>query len=280
MNIRQEVLRTLAALGGEGTPGDLVGLVARSRTEVEATLVALIASERVQVKVSDAGDVVYRLAGTGSGTMLAPDRLPAVVRFDRKTLHLVRALDGVLSLAELVEHTGTSVAEAEREMRRLVAWYGGEEHVSLDGHVVYAFPLVMTSVHAPARIRAPRPAWLRSNDPMGEIVRRRLALGRRVTGPTVFDSGDSRGAAAARELETFDRDLTSRWSREDGTWLALLLDERQSPGPRRALRRRMARTDADAERGRRSRASLPRWADERAQQMDLLGERIPHLLEP
>jgi hypothetical protein len=40
-----------------------------------------------------------------------------------------------------------------------------------------------------------------------EVVRRRLRLGEVVTGPTVFDSGDSRPVANARDLELFDREL-------------------------------------------------------------------------
>ncbi|HZD78530.1 MAG TPA: hypothetical protein VE646_00605 [Actinomycetota bacterium] len=341
-DLEGRVLRTLRALGGEATPGDLVAILAHPRSDVEAALEALIASDRVQVKVLDPGDVVYRLAGAGphlaprSGlsasprrALSGPDRAPAAVRFDRKTLHLIRSLKGVISLAELVEHTGTSVAEANREMQRLVSWYGGEGHPSLDGHVVYAFPGLLTSVHTPPGTRAPRPAWMRWGDPMGsrrltesgswvgrlayslgllgfgrglvrrvgavrairfrqrsvlrrlalghvfqaalagsgvvsvgsarrylalrtgyrigrrrveavlrelsgefdapvtreggelffgfrnvkrqflaaELVRRRLGLGRRVTGRTVFDSGDTPRAAAQREIEAFDRDL-------------------------------------------------------------------------
>jgi len=326
---RSRVLRSLGALGGEGTEGDVARLVARPRGEVEAALEALMAEDRAEVRVTESGDVVYR-AAWGAG--VASDRAPAAVRFDRKTLHLIRTLDGVISLAELVEHTGTSVAEARREMSRLVSWYGGEAHPSLDGHVVYAFPLVMTSLHPPPGTRAPRPAWMRSADPMGSrrltergtwigrlayelgllslarrvvravkpvralryrqrrvlrrlalghvfetalagrgvvsvettrrylasrldglrvgrarteavlrelageldaevtregrelffgfrnvkrqflaavVVRRRLALGRLVCGPTVFDSGDSPRTAAARELEAFDRELAA-----------------------------------------------------------------------
>jgi len=72
----------------------------------------------------------------------------------------------VVSIAELVEHTGLSVAGAAREAERLVALYGGEAHTSWDGHVVYAFPELVASAHGDLRLREPRPAWVWCEEPM------------------------------------------------------------------------------------------------------------------
>jgi hypothetical protein len=65
-----------------------------------------------------------------------------------------------------VEHTGLPLAEARDEMRRLAECFGGVPHPSLDGHVVYAFPELMTSAHGRFGTREPRPAWVRSRDPI------------------------------------------------------------------------------------------------------------------
>lgn len=86
--------------------------------------------------------------------------------FDRKTLRLIRARGGVVSIAELVEHTGLTVEGARREMERLADLYGGEPHPSWDGHVVYAFPDLVESAHGDFHVREPRPAWARNHDPL------------------------------------------------------------------------------------------------------------------
>jgi hypothetical protein len=166
------VVETLRALGGEATLGDLLAVTGLFRWEVIAALEALMTSERVHVRVSDSGDVVYHVGERGLWTRgihcWRAIRSPrsAQVAFDRRTLRLIRSREGVLSLAELVEHTGLPLAEAEDEMARLAESYGGVPHPSWDGHVVWAFPELMTSTHGRFDSREPRPAWVRSEDPM------------------------------------------------------------------------------------------------------------------
>lgn len=177
---RPEVRRTLEALGGEATLGDLVAITGIPRGEIVASLDAMIADGSGHVRVSASGDVVYHLSedrplrSTGG----AAAKWPWVrgVGFDRKTVQLIRAREGVICLAELVEHTGQSLADARVEMRRLAECFGGVPHTSLDGHVVYAFPDLMTSVHGRFGPHEPRPAWVRSWDPIRPA--RRGAIGR------------------------------------------------------------------------------------------------------
>jgi hypothetical protein len=183
---RPEVVRTLGALGGEATLGDLVAITGLFRWEIVAALDALITSDQVHVRVSNSGDVVYhtgwndeprrwsRIVLGRAGSRAS--RRSAQVGFDRKTLRLIRAREGVLSIAELVEHTGLPLAEAEEEMARLAECYGGVPHPSWDGHVVWAFPELMSSSHGRFDAREPRPAWVRAEDPMEAVkaVRRGL----------------------------------------------------------------------------------------------------------
>jgi hypothetical protein len=79
---------------------------------------------------------------------------------------LIRARKGVLTTAELVEHTALPVAEAESEMGRLLGAYDGEVVVSPKGELVYAFPELTKSVRADKRTRPPNPAWLRLEYPL------------------------------------------------------------------------------------------------------------------
>ena len=176
------VVRALTALGGGATRGDLIMATALPRQEVDAVLASLMADERVQVSVSESAVLVYRLHGEPAprATEAVPrwavthrlrlwgTRQERVVSFDRKTLRFIHARGGVISLAELVEHTGCTVAEAEAEMGRLARLYGGEPHPSWDGHVVYAFPDLVESAHGSFHVREPRPAWARADDPMEE----------------------------------------------------------------------------------------------------------------
>jgi hypothetical protein len=90
---------------------------------------------------------------------------PTRQQLDRSTLRLIRARNGVLTTAELVEHTALPFAEAEEEMGRLLGAYDGEAAVSPDGEVVYTFPDLMTSAHGPVTAREPNPAWLRLEYP-------------------------------------------------------------------------------------------------------------------
>ena len=183
------VVVVLRAFGGEATLGDLLAVTAMARVEVERQLDVLLAGGLAHVRVSSSGDVVYHLASrrpvartvepwTDAGAVPGrapgspssdPDRAPVLPAraFDRKTLQLIRARAGVLSIAELVEHTGLRVAAAEREMARLAECFGGVPYVSLDDHVVHAFPELMTSAHGRFPDREPRPAWVRARPPLG-----------------------------------------------------------------------------------------------------------------
>lgn len=223
------IARALRALGGAGTLGDLVMATGLPLRAVQDALDALLAEERVQVTVAESSVMVYRLhdppggstawEGTAdaedrpgrlrwrSGGYARGDRRPSIRRsrtpsehaihpFDRKTLSLIRARDGVISLAELVEHTGLTVREAEAEAQRLAALFGGEPHASWDGHVVYAFPELVESAHGPFHVREPRPAWARAADPMVDD-RGGLASTRSATAAAAL------GAAVLAWLATF-----------------------------------------------------------------------------
>ena len=177
-----EVVRALTALGGGATRGDLIMATALPRAEVDAALASLMAEERVQVWVSESAVLVYRLHRREPSGAVGPvpswaasrrlrllgTKRERIVSFDRKTLRFIHAQGGVISLAELVEHTGSTVEDAEAEVRRLARLYGGEPHPSWDGHVVYAFPDLVESAHGSFQVREPRPAWARADDPMRE----------------------------------------------------------------------------------------------------------------
>jgi hypothetical protein len=90
---------------------------------------------------------------------------PTQRQLDRSIVRLIRARSGVLSTAELVEHTALRLQEAEDEMGRLVGSYGGEPLVSQRGELAYAFPSLMTSAHGPVVAREPNPAWMRLEYP-------------------------------------------------------------------------------------------------------------------
>ena len=98
--------------------------------------------------------------------VFGPDRPKATQKqLDRGKLRLIRARNGVLTTAELVEHTGATFDEAENEMGRLLGAYDGEAAVSPDGELVYAFPGVMSTAHDRRSTRSPNPAWLRLEYP-------------------------------------------------------------------------------------------------------------------
>lgn len=93
--------------------------------------------------------------------VFGPDKpKPTQKQLDRSTIRLIRARNGVITTAELVEHTALTFPEAEDEMGRLLGAYDGEAAVSPDGELVYAFPGLMLSAHD-AKVREPNPAWLR-----------------------------------------------------------------------------------------------------------------------
>lgn len=90
-----------------------------------------------------------------------PDRLQK----DRDVLRLIQARKGVLSAAELVQHTALRLPDADDEMGRLVASYGGEPVVSPEGGLAFAFPDMMVSAHGAVRVAEPKPAWQRLEYP-------------------------------------------------------------------------------------------------------------------
>lgn len=90
---------------------------------------------------------------------------PTQLQKDRSTLQLIRARKGVLTSAELVEHTGLPLTDAQEEMGRLTVAHGGDPGVSARGEVVYTFPNLMKSAHGKVRAREPNPAWLRLEYP-------------------------------------------------------------------------------------------------------------------
>jgi hypothetical protein len=93
--------------------------------------------------------------------VFGPDKPnPTQSQLDRSTIRLIRARKGVITTAELVEHTALTFPEAEDEMGRLIGAYDGEAAISPDGELVYAFPELMLSAHD-QRPREPNPAWLR-----------------------------------------------------------------------------------------------------------------------
>lgn len=90
---------------------------------------------------------------------------PNQLQKDRSVLRLIRARAGVLSPAEIVEHTALPLPDAEEEVARLTGAYGGEPHVTDEGELVYAFPELMTSAHGKVTVKEPNPAWLRLERP-------------------------------------------------------------------------------------------------------------------
>ncbi len=99
--------------------------------------------------------------------VFGPDRPePTRKQLDRGTLRLIRARRGVLTAAELVQHTALPLPEAEEEMARLLGSYAGEPTVTSDGELVYAFPEMMVSAHGRVSVREPDPAWLRMEYPL------------------------------------------------------------------------------------------------------------------
>lgn len=90
---------------------------------------------------------------------------PTREQLDRSTVRLIRSRQGVITTAELVQHSGLPVPEAEEEMGRLTGAYSGEVLVSPRGELVYAFPELMVSAKGKIKVRAPNPAWRRLESP-------------------------------------------------------------------------------------------------------------------
>jgi hypothetical protein len=99
--------------------------------------------------------------------VFGPDRPhPTQKQIDRGIIRLIRSRNGVLTTAELVEHTALPLSEAEQEMGRLLGAYDGEPVVSPEGELVYAFPELMTTVQDGRGVRPPNAAWQRLEHPL------------------------------------------------------------------------------------------------------------------
>ncbi|HZD04050.1 MAG TPA: hypothetical protein VE173_04005, partial [Longimicrobiales bacterium] len=90
---------------------------------------------------------------------------PTQEQKDRSAIRLIRARNGVLTTAELMQHTGLERPRAEEEMARLMSAYEGDVRVSEEGELLYVFPELMVSAHGAVRAREPDPAWRRLETP-------------------------------------------------------------------------------------------------------------------
>jgi hypothetical protein len=98
--------------------------------------------------------------------VFGPDRPePTQAQKDRSLVRLVRSRRGVVTVADLVQHTGLRRHEAEEEMARLMAAYDGDVKVSRGGEMVYVFPELMVSAHGRVTEQPPDPAWRRLEPP-------------------------------------------------------------------------------------------------------------------
>lgn len=86
---------------------------------------------------------------------------PSQAQKDRSVIRLIRARKGVLTAAELVQHTGLPLQEAEEEMARLMGAYAGDVKVTPNGVLTYVFPDLMVSAAGTVTEREPDPAWRR-----------------------------------------------------------------------------------------------------------------------
>jgi hypothetical protein len=80
---------------------------------------------------------------------------------DRDLLRFIRARRGVVTAAELVQHTGMGLDEAESELARLMVAHEGDARAADDGTLLYLFPGLMVSARGPVQEREPAPAWRR-----------------------------------------------------------------------------------------------------------------------
>jgi len=119
--------------------------------------------------------------------VFGPDR-PRLAQkdLDRDTLRLIRARQGVLTTAELVQQTALQLPAAEEEMGRLMGAYAGEAAVSPHGELAYAFPGLMTSAHGRVQAREPKPAWMHL-EPPGELTGNSTGANAAVIGINAFN---------------------------------------------------------------------------------------------
>jgi hypothetical protein len=80
---------------------------------------------------------------------------------DREVLLFIRARRGVVTAAELVQHAGMGLDEAESELARLMVAHDGDAEASENGTLLYLFPGLMVSAAGPVAERESAPAWRR-----------------------------------------------------------------------------------------------------------------------
>jgi hypothetical protein len=99
--------------------------------------------------------------------VFGPDRpRPTQAQKDRSILRLIRSRRGVVTAADVVQHTGLRRHEAEEELARLIAAYDGDVKVGDNGTLVYVFPELMVSAHGRVAEKTPDPAWRRLERPL------------------------------------------------------------------------------------------------------------------
>ncbi|HSM05278.1 MAG TPA: hypothetical protein VK858_11735 [Longimicrobiales bacterium] len=86
-------------------------------------------------------------------------------RRDRELLRFIRARQGAVSAADLVQATGMTLEDAESELGRLMVAHDGEVEVTDDGTLVYLFPALMVSAGGPVRDGNLPAAWRRLEPP-------------------------------------------------------------------------------------------------------------------
>jgi len=90
---------------------------------------------------------------------------PTQAQKDRSVVRLIRARQGVITVAELMQHTGLERPAADEEIARLMSAYDGDIRVSDEGEILYLFPDLMVSAHGKVKERGPDPAWRRLETP-------------------------------------------------------------------------------------------------------------------
>jgi hypothetical protein len=105
---------------------------------------------------------------------------PTQAQKDRGVIRLIRARRGVLTAAELVQHTGLPLQEAEDEMTRIMVEQNGDVRVTRKGVLTYVFPELMVSALGTVSEREPDPAWRRlepNEEVTGNEVTTNLMIG-------------------------------------------------------------------------------------------------------
>jgi len=125
---------------------------------------------------------------------------PTQAQKDRGVIRLIRARRGVLTAAELVQHTGLPLQEADDEMTRIMVAQGGDVRVTGKGVLTYVFPELMVSAQGRVSEREPDPAWRRL-EPNEEVTGNEMTTNLMIGGMNGFNLV----AAATAPLFIFPR---------------------------------------------------------------------------